>query len=718
MITGAENLIISEQANYGKTASLGLVNTQAYREAAIYYTKHGRYDDGVKGTLHYERYWDREQKRVLNGYSVGGQAITGNHYLYLNYCPIMLVPEKYRNMTEDELVRRKVVKQEMLPDFWDEDYVIFKSWDIAINGITMEDYLSLPIEIPIELDKENMAGGHHHLWLKARGMGASYKGAVLPIKNQFFIKDSKTFIIANNQDYLLGDGIFMKYISYKNFLNSKCGGFQRNFSLQGTKDMEYRCSRWVINEQGLSEERGKRSIVKGIVLAGNANKARGNRGDILWEEFGSNSIVDTAWEQAQSSVEEDGYVYAFMSGFGTGGDDKGGMFPLTKMFYDPRANNILRYRNKWDDGYGLGACAYFTPAYRSIAYKDKDGNSDERMGRLYFDKVREEKRNAKDPTSLPKHQAEKPYMPKEALRRVGRNIFCVEELEAHLKQLEATNIDYDVVKCGTMKAIDFNKVEFELNNKLRGYDEYPVLADHNKTGCVCILHNPFRYSNGVVPKNLYRISVDGYTHDESTGNSIGDVRVMENHNNLTPYKGDKLVAWYAARPMTQDDFNQVLFNMAIYYNAEISFENDQPAGIVGFAKIGRVKGYPYMNYIAKEFELAYDDKLATANGKVNRKFGMHMGSGKDDPRKAQGDLYIKEWLLRLRWNGQANYTTLMDRGIIKELIAYDGEKNVDRVSSFRISMYHEREFLYANKQTAQKEVDDFFNRRLFQTSYN
>lgn len=715
ILNNSNETLTNEQKNYGKLSSIGFVNTQYFRERAIYYEKHNRYPDGVPGTAEFIEYWDEEHRRVEEGYSVGGVKITGEHYLYLNYLPILRIPDEQRKkgLTEGDFQRVKVTKELGFPQFWDEDYIIYKSWEIAENGITLEELNRLPIDIPLEKDAENLAGGHHHLWLKPRGVGASYKGAVRPIKRQFFHKNESCFIIANSSEYLQNDGIYDKYLLYKNFLNANCRGFARNFSINGTKDMHFRASYWVKNEDtGLDEEKGKRSSVYGITLDGQPQKARGKRGYIIWEEFGSNSIVDTAWIQARNSVEEDGYVYAMMMGFGTGGDDKGGMIPLTKMFYNPRSYNILRFRNIWDDIKDK-SCAYFTPSYISVAHKDKDGNSDKVKAKKFFDSERAILEKSSDKTVLPKFQAEKPYNPKEALRTISTNKFPILEIEEQLKYLESTNIDLSLVKTGTLKHIDKRTVQFEINTKLSNYDSYPVnLSDSNIDSCVCILHSPFRMSN-IVPKGLYRISVDAYKFDNSTGDSIGSIYVIENSNKYTSYKGDKIVAWYNGRPKKQDEFNANLYMLAVYYNAEIAFENDEPGDIVSYGKIKRVEGYPYMNYLAEEFELAYDDNLRTPNAK-KREFGIRMNTGRNRARIIQGNAYITEWLLRPRLDGLYNYQTVMDRGLLRELLGYYDDGNFDRISSLRVNMYHEREYLYNNVQVKEPKKDNFFNEALFQ----
>jgi hypothetical protein len=156
------------------------INTQYFREAAIHFERYGRYEDGEPNTVEWEEYWDREHDRVYNGYSVGGRKITGKHYLYLNYLPIKRVTEvkdnNYIGIHKSKAKHaKKVGKRDLaFPDFWDEDYVIFHSWDIAKYGITEEELeqLDKSVHIPVIRTPENLSGGHHHLWLKPRGVGA------------------------------------------------------------------------------------------------------------------------------------------------------------------------------------------------------------------------------------------------------------------------------------------------------------------------------------------------------------------------------------------------------------------------------------------------------------------------------------------------------------------------------------------------------------------
>ena len=69
-------------------------NSDKFRGPAIFFQEHGCYTLAPRGTTDYVQYWDQETKRCLNGYvAPDGDAITGYHYFYLNYSPIMKIEE-------------------------------------------------------------------------------------------------------------------------------------------------------------------------------------------------------------------------------------------------------------------------------------------------------------------------------------------------------------------------------------------------------------------------------------------------------------------------------------------------------------------------------------------------------------------------------------------------------------------------------------------------
>jgi hypothetical protein len=136
--------------------------------------------------------------------------------------------------------------------------------------------------------------------------------------------------------------------------------------------------------------------------------------------------------------------------------------------------------------------------------------------------------------------------------------------------------------------------------------------------------------------------------------------------------------------------------------------------------VGYAKRHKKLQMLADEFELAFDEDIKTSV-KSKRSFGMHMGSGKENRRKNQGDLFIKRWLYTIRYtraNGEnvLNLHTIKDLGLLEEFCSYNPDGNFDRISAFRIGMYHQRELEYneivptERKATARAK---FFEKELF-----
>lgn len=694
------------------------VNTQYFREAAIHYEKYGRYADGDFQSWEWEDYWTREHDRVKNGYSVGGQKITGRHYLYLNYGRIMLNEVKDKN-TEGYTKRKKqkADRIEFFPSFWDEDYALFWTWDIAENGISMTEMekVNIPMTIPIVMTEENLSGGKNHLWLKPRGVGASWKGSIIPIHRQFFGKDNNTFLVAHEEKYLTDDGLFDKYKFQRNFLLSNASGFARSFSIMNNKDLHYRASRWEKTVVGDLVEKGKRTSVYGLTINGKPDNVRGKRGTFVYEEFGSFPKAHTTWGVAQQSVEQEGIVFGTQYGFGTGGDEGIGIESIDLMFRDTETYNLLQFTDIWSEMYRGERCAYFTPATQSITFVDSNGNTDTKSSLAYIMNEREIKKNANDPKALPKYCAEKPLTPEEALSSGDQNIFPTDLLMKREAYLKLTKQHLNVVNYGMLERTETG-LKFKIDEKgKRSYEKYPCKPSDSADAVIAMLHPPHKVG-GLVPDNLYRISVDAYRFDDTTGDSIGSITVMENPNKFTPYKGDRIVAWYYGRPNKEDDFSKIVFYLAEYYNAMVAIENDEPGDIIGYAK----RNKRVMRYLESEFQLAFDDNISMKKT-GRRKFGIMMSSGKDDLRIAYGNGYINEWLQRERGidpeTGQIKYNIdyIYSLGLLSELIKYRKGRNADRVASLRVSMYHEKELEYSLRKPKEKNIlPAFFNRKLYQ----
>jgi len=110
-----------------------ILNTDKFREAAIHFQKHGTYTLAPRNTTDYIQYWDREKDRCLNGYVASdGDFITGYHYFYLNYSPIMKL-EETEYIDRNGEVRKRRERVFGFPRFWDYDYYYFLAIEEAEN---------------------------------------------------------------------------------------------------------------------------------------------------------------------------------------------------------------------------------------------------------------------------------------------------------------------------------------------------------------------------------------------------------------------------------------------------------------------------------------------------------------------------------------------------------------------------------------------------------
>ncbi len=687
-----------------------IVDLNLFCEQAQFFDKHGHYDCGIKGSLEYEMFKKREADRCLNGLKINGLRISGYYYHYLNYCRIQKVIEDAYS-TKSKTGRKSGKRVESFPEVWDVDLMYFAALDIAEFGVgngnggyTWEEYEFLQKNVTLNIREDQLDGGHHLIWLKPRGVGASYKGAALAHRNYVHIEGSMSLMLADQKEYLVKDGLWSKFLDYRDWLNVHAPFFRRDSDYKNDRnDMHIRAS----IDDGSGNEVGYKSEVMGVSLKGDWQKARGKRSKvILWEELGKFPNADKAWEVARPSVEQGDVTYGTMVGFGTGGVEGSDFEALRKIHYNPRDYNVLCFDNILDPGVAGTDIAMFTPAYMSVQFKDYKGTSNQELARAYYDKERLQAESSKDETLAPRKKAEFPYNSQEAVLNTAENIFASEILTQHKAYIEVSELYKSCANVGEFWRTDEGSLKFKLKHGLKPIWTYPHTNYEDLAGAPVILENPIKV-DGIVPRNLYQINVDTYRHESTTSTkkdgsikgfrgSIGAVYVTMNQTNLRGAgRGDRIVAYYHGKPKMQDDFNRIIFYLAEYYNCigGVAFENDEPGDLVGFAKRNKK-----LKYLADEFELAYDENLKGSH--TRRGFGMSMGSGKENKRKRQGDLYIKDWLYTLRVKDEItgkevlNLHTIKDLGLLQELCGYNPDGNFDRISALRIMVYHQQELLY------------------------
>ena len=269
-----------------------IVNSDKFRQAALFFEKNGCYTFAPEGTTDYFNYWKQEQQRCLNGYTApDGDQITGYHYFYLNYSPIMkLVETEYTDRNGTKRTRRERLFR--FPDFWDYDWFYYNAIEQAEDE------------------------GKHMVVLKARARGYSFKGASMLCRNYFLIPKSKNFAVASEQKFLTGDGLLTKAWQIMDFLDKHSGWAKRRLRATSLE----RTSGFKVKDEitGKEVEDGYLSSVTGITLKNDPERIRGTRGRLfLWEESGKFPNIKQAWQIARPSVEtDDGVAFGLMIAFG------------------------------------------------------------------------------------------------------------------------------------------------------------------------------------------------------------------------------------------------------------------------------------------------------------------------------------------------------------------------------------------------------------------
>lgn len=646
-----------------------IYNTDKFRQSALFFQEHGCYTLAPRGTTDYVQFWDQETNRCLNGYTADdGDYITGYHYFYLNYSPIIKREDvKYTDRFGNTRIRRE--RNFGFPEFWDGDYYFFMAVEEAEQV------------------------GKHLAVLKARKKGFSFKGSSMLVRNYALIEKSKSFALASEQKFLVGDGLLTKSWEIMDFIDKNTEWAKRR--LTSTR-MERVSGFKIKDEFGKETEQGYKSAITGITLKNDPERIRGIRGKlVLFEEGGKFPNLETAWRIGQPSMEDDdGTAFGLMIAFGTGGTEGGAFDGLKTLFYNPESYNILSFDNIWDDNSENTKCGFFSPMYLNMEgfdengkykFMDKDGNS---LIDKALEDIMRQRNEVKDggasQTSIDRFISERPIKPQEAVLELGKNIFPRKLLMDQLTKIR-TNTKIKNMKHIVDLAWDGDGKVQATEKKSGDITTYHLKRDDKPEGSVVIWEYPIPDA----PFGLYIGGCDPYDHDESFTNSLGSTFIFKRVRAGEAWN-DVIVAEYTGRPDTAEEYYENVRKLLIFYNARLLFENERK-GI-----------YPYFTNKHCDYLLAdQPDKIITEifkDSKVQRRKGCHMTKA----IRAYGEGLILEWLMEEYEPGHPNIERVYSEPLIEELIENDGVKNVDRLIAMCMVMIY-REELFQVKVAAAKE---------------
>lgn len=674
------------------------INTSVFREDAIHFKKYGYYCADPEGSPAYKDYWEEQTKRVIFGYEVGGAKITGDHYFYMNFCPIL----KTEGVDKGKIRAKKIVD---LPDFWDGDYEFFWSRIIARDGIAesmlpREKFLSFQeleeesqmkrkkilldsLYMNNKISLDSLDGGLNMIIGKSRRKGYSYKNAAIGVRNYITMPDSLTIYGAYEKKFLYPKGTFTMCSSFINFLNDNTAWAMPSDYIKRTDHIR---SSYTEYKNGIELEKGLKSEIMALTFKDNPDAARGKDAiDIFFEEsgaFGTPGLLLDSYAASEDCVKDGDVKTGMITLFGTSGDMEGGTADYAHMFFHPEKFGLLTFEDHWEEEQDYNQkIGFFHPVHLNMnGFIDKDGNSELDEAKKSVLKDREyfiDKGSTS--TDMQRKAQEKPLYPSEAFAYTNINIFPKKELEMRKNYLIAKG--YDKLRAQAVNMYrdpDTNKVvsEPDLHNKLN------PITSINHDG-ISIEGAPVIYEYPVpnAPRGLYKIGYDPVRQDEGT--SLAAIIVYKGVMQGS-YTKNCIVAEYIGRKETNDDIHYIAELFAELYNTQIMYENEVPD----------VRTYFQRRKLLHLLALQPDAVISKSVRKsgVSRVYGSHMTASLKDA----GERYIKQWLIEVidfDENNQpiTNLSKINSIRLIEELMSYNKKGNFDLVSALIMCMFQVQE---------------------------
>lgn len=651
-----------------------LDNIDFFRERAIFYDKYGVYTSitpDPNPSSEWGLFWKEELRRWKDGLirPSDGEWIPGGLYFYWNYSPIWLVEEEVINIKGKTKTRGKRVRK--FPKPWLGDYLFYH-------------YMEQGREF-----------GQHGNMLKCRGVGASFKMGSLSPRNMYIYPGSgnPNFHLASDKTFLSGDkGVFGKVVDVLDWI-ADTTPLPKLRLTNSIKSMEIQLG--YQDEYGV--RRGPQSSVYGISLKDNPDKARGIRGPLIhYEESGLFPNLEDAWNINRKAVEDGDVAFGYMISLGTGGVEGASFEGAEKLFYNPGVYNIYGVSNVYDINVSSATkCGFFWGAYlnRNKCYDLHEGEPDviKAMIEILNDRHKV-KYHSTDPKALTQKKAEEPITPQEAIMRKEGNVFPAEDIKNYLAEIMPNFTSFvSSHYVGKLMINTSGEVEWKLaEGNLYPIRDFPFL-DGNKEGAVEIYEMPKRFGNGEIPQGRFIVGIDPY--DDETGTSLGSVFVFDRW-------ARNIVAEYTGRPRFADEFYEICYRLAKYYNALIMYENNKKGLFVYF----RNKNLLHM--------LADVPKILT-DKQTLKPDTLYGNKAKGFNATAEVNTFLRT--AQVKWmcepltddegnpNGLTRLHKIRSIPYLKECASWNSDGNFDRVSAMGAVMLYDLELgnIQINKTTEQ-----------------
>jgi len=254
--------------------------------------------------------------------------------------------------------------------------------------------------------------------------------------------------------------------------------------------------------------------------------------------------------------------------------------------------------------------------------------------------------------------------------RRDNNFYPIADINDTLNEIDLDPHSLDYISCGYLNMKDGN------NKFVPSIDNKPIRVfphrDNKATGCIEVHRPPVADSSGKIQRGRYIAGSDVYDDDASETLSLGSIFILDL---LT----DDIVCEYTGRPMFADDFYEIVRRMALWYNAEVNYENNKKGLFGYFSKMN-------CTYLLSDTLDFLKDKEMMKGGLYGNKA---KGTTSTASIKAYGRKIQRDWLLKpveisKEEDGQEveyiipKVKTLRSRAYLQELAAWNPDGNFDR----------------------------------------
>lgn len=657
-----------------------LINTAAFCERANYFLEKGTYTHLKKKSARWWEFWREERRRCQEGVWLGQVRITGYHYYFLNYYPMIIA-----NVDENEEV--------------EEQFGFAKFWRIHFNLFHLLEYG--------EKIKKNLA------FIKPRGCGASEIAASVGACDFEIPKTDKNgrrrfdknVYYAAKQKYLQGqDGIINKVFKSITWINenAQTAIYQSNAYHSRTSDMHWVAGYRKKDNTGVQTG----GEVFGAILNKPDDARSGRVKRIFWEESGANPKLGAALNVAAELTKRGRHKTGIHIIFGTSNAETEGIEAFKRVISYPDSYDCLKFRNVWkggDQNYDVvknvsinpfeyladreeDGVGWFIPYY-DYYVMDKHGNPDrEEAYRQIMEERKQKEKDGLEDAQL--YIADHPVTLEETWFRQGTNNFDKDILS---KQYTDIVISKKYNKENKDTPYDVGNLVEETDEK----GNKRIVFEHDLDGKFKIYEHPQTDEHGNPYKHLYVGGVDPIdTGRKETSQKMGSNFAMLVKKRISPNYFSESSNTYVAIYCYIPDYARESFNDArkliLYYNCFTNIERNKYGFISHMKDMGMINFLMRKPRLDNASQFTIDQNSEVIGTYANADINIHMDNLVRE--------YIKDY-------GH----TIMFPELLQELIGYRFETRThhDLTVAMGLTELVSQEINHILPKAVVKESEDF-----------